>query len=221
MPKKAQTQSDKDKDKTPSQWRTTRQLWAWAASAEIDLERKGQKVTFAAIWKLIAKHAPDEQQQLPEIPPDVKEALTHPGYRQLVEIKKSMLVIPALKDLGVLRELTAQGAYLAMTSALEQLVANPESIPVAEKRQLARTFMDMNMRIGKPADEKPETGTGSIADVAAEEQEQRDKALALVPAPYRERMAQVYDEERAKALRTRSALHIVQMNEKESHAKTG
>jgi hypothetical protein len=34
--------------------------------------------------------------------------LAHPGYKQLVDLRKSMLVVPALKELGVLKEVTGR-----------------------------------------------------------------------------------------------------------------
>ena len=146
-----------------ARWKTIRELWDRASNAEIELERAGKPVTIEAIWTLVRLN---EDQIMPRM---VRTALEHPGYKQLVELRKRMLVLPALKDLGALREVTGQASFIALNSALEDLLIHPERISTAEKRQLAKTFMDMNLRLSgiKVDDDKEnETGTDTLAEIA-------------------------------------------------------
>jgi hypothetical protein len=154
-------------NKNLKQWKTVRELWDIASSAEVELERAGKKVTLQEVWNTIKQFAPDDLQGELEssfVPKWVVEALDHPGYRQLVDLRKRMIVLPMLKELGVMRELTGQGAMLALSSALEDLLLRPEKISTSEKRQLAKTFTEMNIRLkgAKIEGEGNETGTGDI-----------------------------------------------------------
>jgi hypothetical protein len=215
----------RSRGKTPqpesiNDWKTTRDLWDRASHAEIELERAGKPVTAENIWKVIRKQAPEEWRKEILPPTEVLDALAHPAYKQLLDIRKRLLVIPALKDLGLLKEVSGQGAYIAINSALEDLLVHPERIPVSEKRQLARTFMEMNLRLGGIKTEEEAKTPEMLVDIAAQEEQEREKVLAAIPEMYRDLMGQRWDEERMKNLRTRQAIHISKVNEKMGHAKS-
>ena len=202
-------------------WKTTRDLWDRASHAEIELERAGKPVTMETIWGVLKKHAPEDIRHEEKAPQLVKDALAHPAYKQLLDIRKRLLVLPALKDLGLLRDTTGQAAYVALNSALEDLLLHPERIPVSEKRQLARTFMEMNLRLGGIKTEEEAKTPDMLIDIAAQEEQEREKVLSAIPEVYRDLMGQRWDEERMKNLRTRQAIHISKVNEKMSHGKSG
>ena len=204
-----------------SDWKTTRDLWDRASHAEIELERAGKPVNIESVWKLIKKHAPEDIRYEEKPPQLVKDALAHPAYKQLLDIRKRLLVLPALKDLGLLKDTTGQAAYVALNSALEDLLLHPERIPVSEKRQLARTFMEMNLRLSGIKTEEEAKSPDMLIDIAAQEESEREKVLAAIPEIYRDLMGQRWDEERMKNLRTRQAIHINKANEKMSHGRSG
>ena len=201
------------------EWLTTRELWDRASQAELDLERSGKPVNHETIWKVICKHAPEEQRSEPKMPLSIREALEHPGYTQLLDIRKRLLVVPALKNLGIMKELTAQASFVAMASALEDLMLHPERIPTSEKRQLTKTFMEMNLRLSGIKEEDAAKGE-TLTDIAAAEEAERARVLEGIPEQYRELMGQRWDEERMKNLRTRQAIHLTKVNENLGHAKS-
>lgn len=219
MAGKPRSQSKPPKPPVES-WKTTRELWERASSAEVELMRRGRPVNVEALWRMVKKYAPEEMQVETKAPKEFREALEHAGYKQLIDIRKRMIVVPALKDLGLLRELTGQAAYVAALSLMEDVLTNPERIPVSEKRQLAKSLMEMNLRLGGIKQEgEEEKGEGNLMDLAAAEQAERERVLSSVPEPYRELMGQKWDEERLRNLRTRQAIHQQRINEKAGHAK--
>lgn len=199
------------------EWQSVRELWDLASRAEIDLERSGKPVSPDAVWARLRPHAPESLRFEPKMPAEIKDMLAHEGYRQLLDLRKRMLVIPVLKEYGLLQELTGQMSYLAMISLMEDLLVRPGSIPVNEKRQLAKTFLDVNLQLKGLTPVEDDNVT--LGDIAAEEQRERDNALAAIPEPYRELMGKRWDEERLKSLRTRQALHTSEVNKQMGHGK--
>jgi len=222
MPRKARPKAPKEERpvaKTPFTWNNIRELWDWASSAEMEIERSGHKVTIKEIWRLIRSEGPNECKEMETPPAWVLDALAQEGYRQLVDIRKRMLVLPAIKDLGIIKELCGQAAYMAINSAMEDLIRHPERIPTKEKRQLASTFSTMFQKIAKPEDAKGETATETTGDTAADEMRRMEEALANIPEEYQEQMREVWRTERAKQLRGNLALHLVEDNRELGHAK--
>jgi hypothetical protein len=222
MPRKARPKAAREERpvaKTPFRWNNIRELWDWASSAEMEIERSGRKVTIKEIWRLIRDEGPEECKVL-DMPPEwALDALKQDGYRQLVDIRKRMLVLPAIKDLGIIKELCGQAAYMALNSAMEDLIRHPERIETKEKRQLANTFATMYQKIAKPEEPKGETATETTGDAAADEMGRMEAALANIPEEYQEQMREVWRTERAKQLRSGLALHLVEDNRELGHAK--
>lgn len=185
-----------------------RQTWHEASQAQLALEEQGRPTTPADVWKALGNEEP---------PPRVfLSALESESYSQLLDIRRRTLVIPDLEKIGVLRGLAAKGAYMALTSALEDLATMPGRISVSEKRQVAKTFMEMNLRL-KGVDEVADV----LLDSALDEEKQMEEALKLIPEEMQPRMRQIYKEERIKALRDRSSLHLIREAEDLGHANTG
>lgn len=203
----------------PRGWLSVRELWDLASRAEIDLERAGKPVTPEVLWARIKPEAPAAYRFEDKMPADIKAMLAHAGYAQLLDIRKRMVVLPVLKEYGLLQDLTSQMSYLALASIMEDLMLHPETIPVNERRQLAKTFLDVSLQLKGLSPAEEEKAVGSLSDIASEEQRDRDSALSAIPEAYRELMGKKWDEERLKSLRTRQALHTIETNKMSGHGK--
>jgi hypothetical protein len=168
-----------------------------ATRVQVMLEQQGEKPTPEAIWAVMA----GEETPMPHY---FNIALETDSYHTLLDIRRRTAVIPALEHLGIIRELSAKGAYMAMVSALEDLATNPDKIPIGEKRQLAKTFMEMNMRLRGEGN-----NDNAILTIAMEEEDQMEQVLARVPAEYRDDLRPKWKEERMKQLDDRKRVHIV------------
>jgi hypothetical protein len=217
----ARSQKPHDHEKERREWAGVREIWDLASRRAIELELSGRKVTVEALWVYLQPFGPEEYRESPDPPEMFRDALKATPYLELVDLRKRMRVIPVLKDLQAIRDLADKVAYLSMLSALEEILLHPEKVSLKEKRQLAKTALDMGIRLKglAPAGENPEEG--SLSDAALDEQRAKDKALAAIPEALRDKMSAIWDEERAKSLRTRHAFNVVSINEKVGHAKTG
>ena len=203
-PSRARQQALKDEA-----YQMLRDIWDRASRAQVDLERLGDTATPEAIWKQMGCMESEP------IPRTFLQAIKDESYLKLVQLRRSMSVLPDVQNLSILRDLAGKGAQLAATAALEDLILSPHKVATRDKVALTKTLSDLYKSIDPNAAESAD----GLTRAALDEEQEMKQALSLIPELLRPRMEAIWLEERAKHLRNERTLTVVKMNLGATHAK--
>jgi hypothetical protein len=150
-------------------------------------------------------------------PSSFLDALKDDRYKNLLEVERRITALGTVDKLAPLCALLDQTTILALMESARDLALFPDRVNTKDKVALAKTTMELSARYTPKAVVEPD----SIGQAAIDEKQRKDEALAKIPESLRPQFEALWDKEREKHLRDERTLVLVDMNLRESHARTG